>query len=197
MSPFDFSALSNPIFGSVDAGAHLVDGDTVYAQFISDPLAVQKLIAQTVTTIIQGTETSSLNELFLQIWLGLVSFDGTTPIATLLAKTRSATEMVAGGTETARLVTGTTTEYVMTPADYRARLVLEVALGGTPTGSGRHNGAIRIGGSGVGGWLTDGSTSTTQNPYFDMAQNIRFADYPNNALNGMSGLFGGGNLNAF
>lgn len=153
-----------------DAADHLVAGDTWHFQGVSKQLAAQQLRSgMLVECAIQCLETDLLDNLFLQVWVGVYDRSGTTLLATLLAKTLDALELIA--TIQSRYFSATTT------ATYNClggeRLVVELSVSGTPTatsGIQGHNASMRFGGSGAGGDVpkTDADVSATTNPWFEI-----------------------------
>ena len=172
----DTSALTT-VAQTPDAADHLVAGDTSFFQGVSEPLAAQTIAAQTITFTMQGLEANGNNNLFGQLWIGVVSNDGTTPLATLLAKTAGTLEL--NTTLPSRSGPATTTAYTITAGQEGARLVVEISLVGTPTATGGvqgHNGSLRFGGNGAGGDLlaNDTQTGTTLNPWLEFANTLTF-----------------------
>ena len=160
-----------------DAADHLVAGDVSFFQGVSEPLAAQTIAAQTVTFTMQGLEAHANNNLFGQLWIGVVSGDGNTPLATLLAKTAGTLELTTS--LASRSGPATTTAYTITVGQEGARLVVEISLVGTPTATGGvqgHNGSLRFGGNGAGGDLlaTDNQTGTTLNPWLEFPNTLTF-----------------------
>lgn len=174
----DATALASQAY-TPDAADHLVAGDAHHVQFVSAPLLVQNLSAQTVKAVIQCFEAHTNNNLTLQFWVGLYSNDGSTLIATLLAKNADAVELATS--LTSRSWSATTTGYNMVSGDLGARIVVEISVVGTPAGSGGvqgHNATLRFGSDGAGGDLleNDTETGTTRNPWFEFANTLLFQD---------------------
>jgi hypothetical protein len=164
-----------------DADTHTgVAGDTLFAQFVSDPLAAQTFTSGNgVTLCFQCLEANNSNNLNLQVWMGIVSNDGTSAVGTILSKTEEATE--CANTLTSRFLSAALSNTVSCSAG--DRLVIEVSLEGTPTASGGtqgHNGSIRFGGDGSSGDLAenDAETGTTFNPWLEFANTVTFLSAP-------------------
>lgn len=177
MATTDASALGT---GAVtpDAADHLVAGDTLLVQYVGDQMAVGNVFTagDAFKAVLQGLESNAANNLVFQFWLGVVSSDGATARATLLAKSADATELAT--TLTSRAFSTTLSGGYTTVAG--DRLVLEISVTGTPTASGGtqgHNASLRIGSNGAGGDLAenDTQTGTTLNPWMEVATTIVFA----------------------
>lgn len=166
----DSTALANQAY-TPDAADHLVAGDAMHVQFVSDQLIAGIVFAsgETVKLCVQGLEAHASNNLFTQIWVGVYSSDGSTLQATLRSKVADGTEL--GTSLNSRILSSTLSGGYTTAAN--DRLVVEVSLTGTPSGSGGvqgHNGTIRFGANGAGGDLAenDSQTGTTLNPWFEI-----------------------------
>ena len=169
----DTSALTSTA-QTPDGSDHLVAGDTSHVQFVSDPLGAQTFtIGDAFDYAVQGLEAHAANNLQVQIYIALVSNDGTSELATLRSKVAEGTEL---GTSLAnRYYTGTLSGgYTCTGGE---RLVVEFSVTGTPTNSGGtqgHNATLRWGGAGAGGDLpeNDTATGTTLNPWLEFANTL-------------------------
>lgn len=166
----DTSALATQAY-TPDGSDHLVAGDSHHCQFVSDALATgtEFKVGNTIALCIQGLEAHANNNLFVQIWVGVYSNDGSTLRAVLCAKTSDNTELA---TSLASRYMSTTVQNAYT-TQAGDRLVVEISVAGTPTaasGVQGHNASLRWGGGGSGGDLTasDGQTGTTLNPWFDI-----------------------------
>lgn len=160
-----------------DAADHLVAGDAHHVQFVSAPLAAQTISAQTVKLCLQALEDHTNNNLFVQLWIGLVSFDGTTARSTILAKTADDVEIATS--LTSRTMSATTTSQTCVAGD---RLVVEISVTGTPAAAGGtqgHNAQLRFGSDGAGGDLAenDVQTGTTLNPWLEFANTLTFGTF--------------------
>lgn len=159
-----------------DAADHLVAGDTLFAQFISAPLAAQAFTAgDAFDMALQALEANAGNNLQVQVWIGIVSNDGTTALATLRSKVLEGAEVNTAlrNTYFSSTLSGS---YTTSGGE---RLVVELSMSGTPTGAGGvqgHNGSLRLGGNGAGGDLpeNDTDTGTTLNPWIEFANTITF-----------------------
>ena len=158
----DSSALTNLTY-TPDAGDDITDGDAMFRQFVSDALAAQT-ISGNFTAQLQGTEANLNNNLFLTFKILVVSNDGSTVKATLLAKTRDGSGTEFGNITTNRTYTSRAlSSYTCSDGD---RLVIEVGMGGLPTnttGTQGHNGMLRFGTSAAGGDLPANNSDTNTN----------------------------------
>lgn len=161
---------------SPDGADHLVAGDTAHCQFVSDPLEAQTFtIGDAFDYCIQGLEANAANNLFVQVFIGLVSNDGTSALATLRSKQADGTELATS--LTSRYHSGTLSGgYTTTGGE---RMVIEFSVVGTPTaaaGTQGHNASLRWGGNGAGGDLleNDTQTGTTLNPWLEFTNTITF-----------------------
>lgn len=155
---------------SPDAADHLVNGDAMFRQYVSNPLVAQTIQAQTVSGQFQVIENNAANNISITAKVFVVSNDGATIKETLLAITRDATESATSLTNRT-WSGGTTTAATLEEGD---RVVFEIGQGGTPTGAGGvqgHNGDIRWGNSAAGGDLAvnDTETGTTFRGWIEFA----------------------------
>ena len=159
-----------------DGADHLVNGDALHVQFVSDRLSAQTIAAQTVSLSIKGLMAHANNAQFLTwklfIW---TAADAVGP--TLLAIRRDATAYTT--TLINRTDSATTTGVTVSDGD---RLVLEIGTGGTPTAAGGtqgHNATLRWGESGAtDAPANDTATSTTENPWLEFANTLLFVPPP-------------------
>ena len=171
----DTAVATDPL--NADGADHLVVGDTLFVQFVSEPLAAQTFTSgDAFKFAFQCLEAHSNNNLNLQVWMGIVSGDGTSAVGTIRSKVEDTTEV--GPSLANRFHSSTLSGTVScTTGD---RLVIELSLEGTPgpaTGGVQgHNGSIRFGGNGASGDLpeNDTETGTTFNPWLEFATTITF-----------------------
>jgi hypothetical protein len=160
-----------------DASDHLDLGDSLIAQFVSDPMpaGIDFTTSDTVKYAIQAFEYHSANNLQVQIWVGVYSEDGGTIRSTLRAKS-------AHGTEVATTHTNRSTSHALT-SNYTTeagdRLVVEFSLVGDPSNAGGtqgHNGGFRLGSDGTSGDLPEDNTTTNNqfNPWIEFSPTITF-----------------------
>jgi hypothetical protein len=169
----DASALATTAI-TPDAADHLAAGDTGHAQFVSAPLTAQTISAQTVKLTLQALEANASNNLFIQLFMSVISNDGTATRQTILAKTLDNTEIATA--LTSRTMSATTTSYTCIEGD---RLCVEISVQGTPVAAGGtqgHNASLRFGSNGAGGDLLedDAQTGTTLNPWLEFANTLSF-----------------------
>ena len=171
----DSSTLTNVAL-TPDAVDHIAPGATGFVQFVSAPLGANTFtIGDAFKQAIQALEASAPNNLQVQVFIGLVSNDGTSALATLRSK-------VLEGAEIATTLRNTFFSSTLSGGYTTVggeRLVIELSLSGTPTPGGGvdgHNGTLRFGGSGTGGDLpeNDTETGTTFNPWIEFANTILF-----------------------
>ena len=121
--------------------------------------------------------------MLLQLWIGVVGPDGTTPLATLLAKTVDNLEF-AYPSAASRIMSATTTAYTIAAGNAGARLVVEISISGTPTaaaGIQGHNCRMTFGSDGFGGDLPGNDTEsgeTFYNPWLEFANTLTFYTAP-------------------
>lgn len=175
----DSSTLTTTAYAP-DAADHLVAGDSHITQFVSDPMVNGTVFTSgnTLKMAMQFLEANNGNNLFLQLWVGVVSLDGATARGTLRSK-------VSHGTETPNSITNrflsTTLSSSYTTANDGDRLVVEISHTGTPVNTGGvqgHNFSLRRGNSGAGGDLAENDTDTgaTINPWIEFATTITWDD---------------------
>jgi hypothetical protein len=172
----DASALTTVAYAP-DAADHLVAGDSLHCQFVSDPMNSGNVFTSgdTLKFAVQCLEANAGNNLQVQLFVSVVDSAGTTVQATLRSKVLEGLECATALTN--RFLSTTLSASYTTVAN--DRLVVEFSLSGTPTAAGGtqgHNGSIRWGGSGAGGDLpeNDTNTGTTLNPWIEFTTNITF-----------------------
>lgn len=163
---------------SPDGSDHLAAGDTFFAQFVSDPLAAQTFTSGDAFKLaMQCSETNNGNNLFLQIWMGVYTGDGSSLQATIRSKVSDDTEFTTSLLN--KIFNGTlSSSYTCAAGE---RLVIEISAAGTPTAAGGvqgHNAGIRFGSDGSSGDLPENNTEagTTFNPWVEFANTITFLD---------------------
>lgn len=163
-----------------DAADHIAAGDTVFAQFVSGMMkaGITFTNGDAISLAVQCLESDAGDNLFVQLFVAIVSEDGGTVRRTIRSK-------VADGLELATTITNrnlTTTQdgatYVTVHGD---RLVVELSVTGTPVATGGvqgHNASLRFGSNGGGGDLgaNDTDTLATLNPWIDFAPTVTFVD---------------------
>jgi hypothetical protein len=158
---------------SPDGADDITNRDSMFVQFVSDPLLPQTIGAQTVKYALQGSETNAGNNCSVTLKVFVCSQDGSSIKETLLAIQRDGTELAT--TVTNRTDSGTTSSATVEEGD---RLVFEFGIGGTPTASGGvqgHNGALRFGDNQATDLAeNDTDTGSTNNPWLEFANDIAF-----------------------
>jgi hypothetical protein len=172
----DASALATASY-TPDGADHLVAGDSGHTQFVSLPMAAGIAFATTDTVkyAVQATQPNLGCNQFIQLYVGVVTQDGTSSQATLLSKSVDNTELAnafQARTNSANL----TGNYTTVAGD---RLVVEFGTSGTPaaaTGVNGHNASFRWGSDGVSGDLAENDTNseTTRNGWIEFSPNITF-----------------------
>jgi hypothetical protein len=173
LAEFDSSALATEAV-TPDGADHGGAGDTLHAQFVSDPMAagIAFVTSDTVSYALQGLEPSANNNLFIQLWVGVYSEDGSTLRAELLSKSLDGTEL--GTVLAARLSShNLTAGYTTVAGD---RLVVEFSVQGSPGGGGGvqgHNASLRWGNNGTSGDIVnEDETGTGFNPWIEFSRDI-------------------------
>ena len=126
-----------------DAADHLVDGNSMHSQFVSDILPPQVIAAQQITLGFRCLEVAASNNLFPAWKLYAVTVDGVTPLGNIVAFFRSAlAEMATAITGYCQTVAGSALTL-----NVPWRLVLEIGGGGLPvnTATDTHNLSIALG----------------------------------------------------
>lgn len=166
----DSSTLATTAY-TPDGADHLVAGDSLHCQFVSAPLAsgIAFTNGDTIKCAVQGLEAHTSNNLFLQLYVSVVSEDGATVRRVLRSKVADGTEFTASITNRFLSTTQDGATYTTVTGD---RLVVEFSVTGTPAGSGGvqgHNASLRWGGSGAGGdnGENDTDTGATLNPWIE------------------------------
>lgn len=168
----DASALNNTAY-SPDAADHLVAGDAMHVQFVSDELAAGVVFTSgdVLKLAVQCSEAHANNNVSLQVCVAVFDSTGATQRALIRSKVSEGTEMAT--TVTNRFLSTTLdASYTTVTGD---RLVVELSNTGTPGpaagGVQGHNAVIRYGGNGAGGDLPENDTEagTTFNPWIEFA----------------------------
>ena len=121
------SAMANAA-NSASSGANV---NNLLRQYVSNPIAAQTILVQTLELQIRGWESDAKDTQFVSISVRVVSNDGSQVRGTLLSLVRDETELTT--TLTNRRYTADTTEVEALADD---RIVIELGLGGDPWGSG-------------------------------------------------------------
>lgn len=173
----DSSSLSNFAY-SPDAADHLVAGDSLLGQFVSEPMdaGITFTSGNVIKFATQWLESNAGNNLQAQLFASIVSEDGGTVRRTLRTKVLEGIELATALTNRFLSTTQDGANYTTVAGD---RLVVEFSASGTPTGAGGvqgHNATLRLGGDGAGGDLAenDTETGTTFNPWIEFAPTITF-----------------------
>jgi hypothetical protein len=179
----DSSALST-VAQAPDAADHTTAGDTFHVQFVSDPLVagIAFVTADSVKYAMQSLEANAGNNLFVQLFVGVLSASGSPSINILLQKS-------ADGTELGTSIINRTSSHNLTGAYTTVsgdRLFVEFSVTGTPvaaSGTQGHNASLRWGSDGAGGDLPEDDTSTgaTLNPWIEFSRTITFTGPTANA----------------
>lgn len=175
----DSSTLTTTAY-TPDASDDGAIGDSLWCQFVSDPMAAGKtfLSDDTIKMAMQALEPQANNNLFLQLYISIVSEDGGTVRRVLRSKVNDDIEINSPTTIQNRFFST-----VQSGADYTTvsgdRLVVEISVQGDPGGGGGvqgHNGSMRFGGSGSSGDLPEdnGETGTTYNPWIEFVPSELF-----------------------
>lgn len=149
-----------------DGADHLVDVDSLIAQFVSDILPPQSVPAQLVFLNLLAREAVASNNLQLSWALRAFNVGVSSSLAELLALGRN-------GVETSSTLSGASSSRTTTLANINEpwRLVLEVGLGGLPTNTATdtHNGDLQFGEAPASGtapvFPQHGDTSTGGPPF--------------------------------
>src|SRR5678809_1508319 len=90
----DSSALTT-VDNAPDAADHIAAGDSLHCQFVSAPMVAGIAFnnAQTIKMAIQCLEGHANNNLFIQLFVSIVSQDGGTVQRTIRSKVADATEL--------------------------------------------------------------------------------------------------------
>lgn len=152
--------------------ANSADRDILFRQYISDPIAGQTIASQVVTANARYSQTNAANNMVPRMVVRVIADDGTV---------RGTITDSTGGTEaatslTGRLLTaGASTQVVSSDGD---RIVLEIGLGGNPTGAAEHDSSMSVGDDSASD-LDETETDTgADNPYLNFANTITFASAP-------------------
>ena len=171
----DFSSLTTTAY-TPDAADHLTNQDACHRQYISEMLEAQTLTG-TVTGQFQALEAHANNQLFLSCKILVISQDGLTTRATLMALTWSSASEVGTSIANRTFPSTSLTNYTCVKGD---RLLIEIGLGGNvttaTTGVQGHNGSLRFGGVATTGDLPVNNTQTgaTYRPWMQFSMDVKF-----------------------
>jgi hypothetical protein len=169
----DVSTLTDVAY-TPDASDHLVDNDALHRRYVSSALAAQT-ISGNINGQFQCLEAHANNNLFLTLKVSVISSNGATERAVLLAITRASTELATTLTNRSFPATALTS-YACAAGD---RLLVEVGVGGNSantSGTQGHNATIRWGGTATSGDLPvdETTTTTTYRPWVEFTANLTF-----------------------
>src|SRR3990167_3187951 len=125
-----------------DAADHLVDGNSMVAQFVSEILPPQTIAAQQIGWGTEMLETAASNNLFPMLRLYGCNVSGGSNLGTMLVGTRQATELATGLAGAAYVQAGSAVTF-----NEPWRLVAEWGVGGLPvnTATDTHNASMVFG----------------------------------------------------
>jgi hypothetical protein len=125
-----------------DGADHIVDGNSMIAQFVSPILPPQAVAAQQIGWGARMLEAAASNNLFPMLRLTGWNAAGTTQLGVILAGTRQATEMATALTGACYIQAGSAVTF-----SEPWRLVAEWGCGGLPvnTATDTHNASIEFG----------------------------------------------------
>ena len=171
----DASALTTVAY-TPDGADHLVAGDALHCQFVSDPIdaGVTFTNGDVIKFAVQALEAGAANNQAIQLWVGVYDSAGTTLRRALRTKVSEGTELATTLTNRFLSTTQDGASYTTVANDV---LAVEFSVVGTPTASGGtqgHNASLRWGGDGAGGDLAenDTETGTTFNPWIEFVPAI-------------------------
>ncbi len=173
----DSSALANTAY-TPDGADDLTDKDALHRQYVSAALAAQTIGVQGITAQFQCFEANAANNLFLTFVIKVISNDGTTVQATILAITRdTSTELTTTTATNRNFPSVNTSSFACAAGD---RILVEVGVGGLCAAAGGtqgHNATIRWGCSASSGDLPadDTETGTTFRPWLEFANTLTFS----------------------
>ena len=145
-----------------DAVDHLVDGNSMVAQFVSQILPPQVIAAQRIGWGAEMLEVAASNNLFSLLRLYGCNVAGTSNLGTILAGTRQVTELITSLAGQAFVEDGSAVTF-----NEPWRLVAEWGVGGLPvnTATDTHNASISFDTAfGLGGMLLPQNTDTGNCP---------------------------------
>lgn len=150
--------------------------DVLFRQYVSFPLSVGQTITggQALEAQCRVLEVTTGNNMFFA--LGIRVLNGTTVQKTVLDVTRDATEASATDLTNRRLTaTSAATNYTTVFGD---RLVIEIGMGGDPTGANHHDSSMRLGDSAVGDLAEDDTSTADNNPWVELTDTLTFDAEP-------------------
>jgi hypothetical protein len=170
----DSSTLAN-LAVAPDAADHLAAGDVGVRQFVSPPLKGGPVFSNggAFKYSVQAFEDNAGNNLQVQIFIAIVSYDGTSAVQTIRSKVAEGNEV----NTSLRNVNFSGTFSAGHTLVQGQRIVAEFSFTGTPSASGGvqgHNGSLRFGSSGGSGDLpeNDTETGTGFNPWLELTTDV-------------------------
>jgi hypothetical protein len=185
----DSSTLTTTAY-TPDASDHLAQGDACHRSYVSAALAAQT-ISGNVKGQVQCLEANGNNAQFLTLKILVISQDGTTTRATLLAITRDTTNVMSTSLQNRDFPSTALTNYTCIDGD---RLCVEIGSGGLPVagvGTQGHNASLRFGCNASSGDLPadDTTTATTWRPWIEFSAVLAF--FTRGAVYALAGPGGG------
>jgi len=151
--------ISSALTSYANVGTLSDDQHYYFGIWVSDRLQPQTIAQQTLTLAVRNNETNTGNNLQLHFIVRLVAADGTT-FLDLVSFTDEGSER--GTTAGVSFWTGNTTARTAVGGD---RIVIEMGLGGNPTSTNVHSGAMTFGDNNANDNVgTDGDTNN-YNPW--------------------------------
>ena len=171
------AAKSNQAFTtSIHSDTDNTNQDVVYKQYIA-PLTAGETItgAQALKFQIRAQETANNNNLFTSCGIRVIAADGVTVRKTVIAVTRDGTEMSSTTLLNRQWAeTSVAGDYTILQGDF---LVIEVGVGGDPSGPNSHSSSLRFGDN-SGSDLPEDNTSTDDfNPWVELTDTLTIADW--------------------
>lgn len=178
------------------ASSSSANQDHAIVQYVSAPIQEVAFSSPTYKLQVRGRQDFVDDNLFVSVTARVVSNDGVVLRGTLFAVTRDNTEFTTSLVNRQWTLTGSGTVNAMNGD----RLVLEVGVGGDPGPDNTHTGHLRLGDSAGSDLAEDNSTTTDNNPWWELSTNVLFMSAvpdkrlqigvatSNNDLDGWSGL---------
>lgn len=159
------------------ADANATNQDILFRQYISSPLVAGQTItggqALKAQCRVSEAGATAVNNLFFTVGMRVLAANGTTVQKTVLVVTRDGVEAEFASVLENRQFTATSVagNYTTVAGD---RLVIEIGMGGDPNAGSDHDSDMSLGSSSGADLAEDDTTTTANNPWFELTDTLTF-----------------------
>lgn len=147
--------------------------DIALAMYVSLPLTSGQTVTggQAITGQCRVSETGSNNNMFWAIGIRVMAHDGTTQRKLMLDVTQNGSEAATSLTNRTYSTTSAATNYTTVAGD---RIVIEIGMGGDPSGSNPHDFGMRLGDNAASDLPVNNTATTDDNPWVQLNDTLTF-----------------------